>query len=202
MKINRVILDLDEVLNVITLDLLRFDGIEMRSFDEYDSDQYDIIGMVAKMKGEPRMNIADYWNRIPRRLWANATRSDEFDEILDFCGRKVGLANTIVATTPTKCPECMAGKYEWIENNLPPELQRNWAITPRKWWFGRDDTALIDDLESNTEEMIKQGGGGINVPRPWNRWWGVPVMEAISVQWSRIEAGWPQPISTRLHIEA
>lgn len=196
--INRIILDLDEVLNVITLDLLKFDGIDLDGMEDYNSAAYDIIGFIAERRGEPRMGLAEYWERIPRELWANATRSPDFDSILTFCDEKVGLKNTIIATSPTKCPECMAGKYEWIVKNLPPALQRNWAITPRKWWFGRNDTLLIDDLEANGEEMAKQGGSAIIVPRPWNKWAGHDVMDALDFQYSMIENNWPYPISPRM----
>lgn len=189
-KPRRIRLDLDDVLNTLSLDLLRFDGIDYSSYEAIPNWPwgYNIIQAVADMRGdEEPMGIVEYWERIPRELWANVTLSREFQEILDFCRKAVSLDNVLVATSPTKCPECLAGKYDWMVRHLPKQLHRQWSITPRKWEYGRDkDSLLIDDLEENCEKYSGLGGRAIVVPRPWNKWFGVPVMDAIHRQWEAL----------------
>lgn len=185
----RIILDLDDVLNTLSLDLLRFDGLDFACYDDIGEWKwgYDIIGAVSDMKGEPRMGIQEYWERIPRELWAETRLSWEFDEILGFCHRVVGLGGVIIGTSPTKCPECLAGKYEWMMKNLPEQLHRQWSITPRKWEYGRDsNSVLIDDLDENCLKFQEMGGQAILVPRPWNSVAGEDVMDAVVAQWENI----------------
>lgn len=182
----RIILDMDDVLNNLSLDLLRFDGLDFKSYDDIGEWTwgYDIIGAVADLRQEDRMGIVEYWERIPRDLWANVSLSLEFNEILDFCVKAVGKSNILIATSPTKCSECLAGKHDWIIKNLPKWLHRQWSITPRKREYGRDsDAILIDDLPENCSEFKGLGGQAILVPRPWNPLVGRDIMSAIKKQW-------------------
>jgi len=190
LKPQRIILDLDDVLNTLSLDLLRFDGLDFKCYDDIGEWEwgYDIIGAVQQLRqDDERMGIKEYWERIPRDLWANTQLSWEFHEIIDFCEKAVGRDNILVGTSPTKCADCMAGKYEWIERYLPNWLQRQWSITPRKWQYGRDlDALLIDDLEDNCEKFAQWGARAILVPRPWNKLANEDVMDAILAQWEHI----------------
>ncbi len=184
----RIVLDLDDVLNNLSLELLRFDGIHFQGYDEvvHWPWGYDIIGAASDLTSQPRMGIVEYWERIPRDLWANCELSDDCYSVIDFCKEKVGWDNILIATSPTKCAECLAGKYDWIEKFLPEQLQRQWAITPRKWWFGHEDCILIDDLPDNCRRFEELGGQSINVPRPWNSLFGFDVMDSIEDQWEAL----------------
>lgn len=191
----RIYLDLDDVLNNLSLDLLRFDGLDFPNYAAIGQWKwgYDIIEAVSELSGEPRMAICEYWSRIPRKLWADTRLSENFHDILNFCDDKVGLENVLIVTSPTKCPECMAGKFEWIERNLPSQLHRQWSITPRKWEYGRDsEGVLIDDLPANCRKFVtpthgERRGHTIVVPRPWNYLRTTNVMDAIITQWDYIE---------------
>lgn len=189
--IKRIRLDLDDTLNTLSLDLLRFDGLEFESYKAIGKWHwgYNIINAVADLKGEEPLGVVEYWSRFSRDFWANIKVADEFDEIIDFCHQKVGLENVLITTSPTKCPECLAGKYEWMEKYLPKCLQRQYAITPRKCEYGYDtESVLIDDLPKNCHEYEERGGQAILVPRPWNGYTGMPVMKAFHLQWDLIEA--------------
>lgn len=149
---------------------------------------YDIIGATQELRqDEERMGLVEYWERIPRELWANIRLSWEFEEIIEFCDKAVGLDNVLIATSPTKCPECLAGKYEWMMKHLPKQLHRQWSITPRKWEYGRDtDSVLIDDLEDNCQGFEGWGARSILVPRPWNSLGHEDVMDSIHLQWENM----------------
>jgi len=187
----RIYLDIDDTLNTLSLDLLRFDGLDFNSYEEVGEWPwgYDIIGAIAELKGEPRMELVEYWQRLPRELWAESTLAPDFDAILGFCDDKVGLDNVIVATSPTKCPESLAGKLEWMMEHLPKELHRQYSITPRKWSLGHDTGGvLIDDVQDNCVNFVtpvdgEPRGKAILVPRPWNFQRTMPIMECIQEQW-------------------
>lgn len=184
MKIERIVVDLDDVLNTFTLDTMRFKGINIESYDEFPIDYPCIRTAIALMKGKEeneKEDLAQFWDSIPRQVWSNAALAPEFQELLDWCMRHADYEGVPIATTPTKCAECMAGKYEWIERHMPRSMQRSYAITPRKWWLRRPDTLLLDDMESNCKkfEAGPFPGRAILVPRPWNRNRGCDVMETI-----------------------
>jgi len=190
----RIILDIDDTLNNLSLDLLRFDGLNFASYDDIPDWPwgYDIISAIAELKGEEPMGLVEYWQRLPRSLWATTTLAPDFDAILSFCDDKVGLGNVLIASSPTKCPECLAGKYEWMMSEMPRELHRQWSITPRKWEYGRDKHAvLIDDVWGNCqkfhtgdpEDNYAARGRSLLVPRPWNHLRGTNIMEALNTQW-------------------
>jgi len=198
MRPKRIILDLDDVLNTLSLDLLRFDGLDFACYDDIGEWEwgYDIIGAVQQLRqDDERMGVVEYWERIPRELWANTRLSWEFNDILNFCENAVGRENILVGTSPTKCPECLAGKYEWMMRYLPTWIHRQWSITPRKWEYGRDPGAvLIDDLEDNCGKFTQTPdindraprGQAILVPRPWNCLSNEDVMDSIQEQWENM----------------
>ena len=190
MRAKRIILDLDDVLNMLSLDLLRFDGLDYRCYDDIGEWKwgYDIIGATQELRQDnKRMGLVEYWERIPRELWSETRLSWDFHNIIEFCETSVGRDNVLVATSPTKCPECLAGKYEWMIKYLPKWLHRQWSITPRKWEYGRDPhSLLIDDLEENCMKFSQWGAKAILVPRPWNSCAGEDVMDAILAQWEDI----------------
>ena len=127
-------------------------------------------------------NAGQFWSTITRTNWAECPSVRNLP--LDFAaGRPAGRReNVCIATSPTKCPESLAGKLDWIHRVMPPWMHRQYAITPRKHLFARPDALLIDDLEANLERFQAGGGHGILVPRPWNRLRGTDPFEAIDEQ--------------------
>ena len=99
---------------------------------------------------------------------------------MEACAEAVGRENVCITTSPTKCPESLAGKLEWIHGHFPEWMHRQYAITPRKHLFARADSLLIDDHSENIERFEAHGGHAILVPRPWNPYHGIGPMPAFA----------------------
>lgn len=170
MQINRIILDLDDVLNSCTMFLLHTLGCDVGPFDydRYPAEVgYDMIGAWAKLCGRNKVDVPVFWEWISRRTWEMMPCSGQF-WLIDSAASLVGQDNVLIATSPTKSPDCLFGKYQWMENHLPDWMKRQYAITPRKHWFARPGVLLIDDCGPNCEAFTDLGGEAILLPRPWN----------------------------------
>jgi hypothetical protein len=172
--IKRVAIDLDDTSNSLTMFILakRF-GIDVGPYD-YDRFPaevgYDILGAYEKLKkpGQPVYDIPGFWNEVKREDWASAPKSREFNMILEHALESVKQEDIFILTTPTKDPDSLAGKLEWIHNNYPPFLHRQYLVGPRKHFCARPDTLLIDDSDDQVNKFREHGGYAVLVPRPWN----------------------------------
>lgn len=174
MKINRVYVDIDDVLNTLVASLMKHFGVENYTPKMYPVQfGWDIVGAVNHCLGEERYTKNQFWGSIPRSLWATCPRSDEFNLVLNFAEELVGRKNVHILTSPTIDPECSAGKIEWMQSNLPWWLHRQFQIGPPKDNAARHDKLLIDDSNDNVDAFKKEGGNSILVPRPHNRCHGV-----------------------------
>lgn len=179
----RIILDIDDVLNSLTLHLMQHFGCEV-GIHEYSAfpveAEYDVIRALGILGVEPlntlNVDIWDdvtvpmFWNEVTRAdLWRTIPKSPQCDSLLDTCAELVGKEQVFLATTPTKCPQAHAHKLEWIWENLPEWIHRQYFLTPRKWLLGKPGVLLIDDNEDNCIKFREEGGQAICLPRPWNR---------------------------------
>jgi len=188
MKIKRIVLDMDDVLNHFSIDVLKFFGVTSMTYNKWPIEcSWNLRCVLSTLTKTPEYEIKEFWDRVPRHVWSNLTPSPELDEILEWGVSKVGRDNILIGTSPTKCPECMAGKYDWMRDNLPDWMQRQYAITPRKWWFAREDTLLIDDMEHNCTAMREDGGHAITFPRPWNSNCMGDIMTTLDTEFEEIE---------------
>lgn len=176
MLITRIALDLDDTLNSLTMHLLSVYGGQCgpMEYDKYPVEVgYDIVAAWSKMTGEDPIPVSEWWEKVSRHMWAIAPKSDQF-WLLDKCASLVGRENVLIATAPTKCGDCLAGKYDWVERNLPDWCQRQYSITPRKEWLAQEGVLLVDDCDKNCENFVvrkdgtQTGGSALLVPRPWN----------------------------------
>ena len=180
MKIERIVLDLDDTLNSCTMHLLHTLGCEVGPFDyrKYPHEVgYDMIGAWALLTGRKKVSVPCFWEWISRRAWEKMPRSGQF-WLLDAAAERVGRENVLIATVPTKSADCLFGKYQWIEEHLPDWCQRQYSVTPRKHWLSEPGVLLIDDSGSNVKKWLepfpgKPGGKSILVPRPWNDMWEI-----------------------------
>lgn len=172
MKLKRIILDLDDVLNSLTLYLMKtvfHVDVDIYEYWKFPVEAgYDIIKAVSIMNDEPALSVSDFWEKVPRESWQNVPKSRECDWLIEKCAQLVGCDEVYIATSPTKDPESHAAKVIWIRENLPKWLHRQYFITPRKWLLARPDTLLIDDAQHNCTAFWDEGGKSINLPRPWN----------------------------------
>ena len=182
--IKRIILDLDDVLNSLTLHILKYYGcdVDVYEYDKFPVDVgYDIItaceilgGDVPYIKNDNTyiQDVKSFWNNVTAaNLWRTAPKSPQCDWLIDKCAKIVGQDEVYIGTTPTKDPTSYADKIHWIDTNLPEWIHRQHAITPRKWCMGKQNVLLIDDHLENCrkfEDDLDNGGLSYLLPRPWN----------------------------------
>ena len=183
--VDTIYLDIDDTLNSLTLTIMgRVFGCPVGSFD-YDKFPtelgYDVLGAVNLMlglEGDEGWGLEQFWDAVPRQLWAKAPISKEMDYLVERSAQLVGRENVFLAPSPTKCPESHAGKCEWINSKLPEWLRRQYFITPRKVKLSNREALLIDDHDTNIE-MFRVKGQGLVVPRPWNKYHTVDTMSHL-----------------------
>ncbi|GAG17915.1 unnamed protein product, partial [marine sediment metagenome] len=162
-------LDLDDVLNSCTMYLLHVLGCDVGPFDydKFPDVGYDMVGAWATLTSRPKVDVGVFWEWISRRIWEDMPTSEQF-WLLHTAEKLVGQENVLIATSPTKSPDCLFGKYQWIERHTPDWCHRQYSITPRKSWLAQPGVLLIDDCDANCNAFRDGGGDAILVPRPWN----------------------------------
>lgn len=166
--IKEIYIDVDDVLNNFFPDLMDELGIPPELFPFDPSLGFDLFSHVNKHLPGRWHSAAEFWDSIPGDWWRHISKSDLCDRLVQACFDMVGPENVYVATSPTKCSQSMAAKHEWIRDNLPEPLHRQFFITPRKWCLGKPGALLIDDNQDNTARFCTRGGEVILRPRPWN----------------------------------
>lgn len=180
--IRRIILDVDDVLNSLTLHILRHYKCNIGPFDYFafpNEVGYDIIaacqilgGLIPYIKnnsGEFVPDVVSFWNGVTcADLWRTAPKSPQCEWLLDKAVDLVGKDEIYLATSPTKDPQAHADKLHWMWDNLPNWIHRQYFMTPRKWLLGKLGVILFDDNSENCEKFIAEGGDALLVPRPWN----------------------------------
>lgn len=171
--IHTLILDLDDVLNTCTPALAELFGVKLHHPEDtswHDPKyQWDIIGAVCNALGrEERFGLEEFWDQVPSEFWATIPKSSICDRLIDTCVSLVGEDNITIATSPTKDKRSYGYKVDWIEQNLPKFMHRQFDITPRKERLSRHGTLLIDDCWDNCVKAGERHGDYICLPKPWN----------------------------------
>lgn len=175
-RISEVFLDLDDTLNMFTPSALKYLGCPI-DVDRYIGvpefrGNYDIVARTNYYRRPgTHFTLQEFWNAIPRDFWATTPVAPEAYALIEACERLVGKDNVIILTAPTKDPDCLAGKLEWIHNNLPRHYHRQYIITPRKQYNAAPGRLMVDDADSNVDAWAARGGSYILVPQPHNRNW-------------------------------
>jgi hypothetical protein len=187
-KISKIFLDLDDVCNELTVHSLHYVGCKIEDYSEYPVEVgYDIVSACnALHKSKNDWTVAEFWNALPRSVWSNTPKSLYCDELIDVCVDIIGKDNLFLATSPTKDPDCLAGKLEWIQENTPEFLHRQYVITPRKWLLANEKTLLIDDNGDNIKRFYLAGGNVIMFPRPWNCLHGMDSMSWVKFKMDKL----------------
>lgn len=171
--IRRILLDIDDVCNQCTQYALQWVGCPMdyeNFFSAYPPGfGYRVVDVANHLLGYKRFDVPSFWNMIPRVFWSTCPVSEEYGWLLDACINLVGPDNVCFLTGPTKDPDCLAGKLEWISRNSPDFMHRQYLIGPRKQFCAHPYALLIDDNDANIEKFQEWGGQGLLVPRPWNK---------------------------------
>lgn len=174
-RITEVFLDLDDTLNLFTPTSLKYLGAPI-DVDRYIGvpefrGNYDIVARMNYYRTGRELTLQEFWNAIPRDFWATTPLAPEAYAIIEACERLVGKDNVMILTAPTKDPDCLAGKLEWIHANLPKHYHRQYIITPRKQYNAAPGRLMVDDADSNVDAWAARGGSYILVPQPHNRNW-------------------------------
>jgi len=186
--IRRILLDIDDVCNQCTKYALQWLGIPM-DYDRFEHEfptqfGYDIVGVANHKLGYKRFDVPSFWNMIPRVFWASCPISEEYEWLLDQCVKLVGRENVCFLTGPTKDPDCLAGKLEWIEKHAPQWMHRQYLVGPRKQFCAHSEALLIDDSDANINTFREWGGNGLLVPRPWNSMHATPAQSYLEEAFS------------------
>lgn len=188
--IRRVLLDIDDVCNRCSEYALKWVGCPMdysRFYDLYPSKYgYDIVSVANELMGYPRFDVKSFWNMIPRVFWATCPVSAEFEFVLNACVDLVGKDNVCFLTGPTKDPDCLAGKLEWISRVTPEFMHRQYLIGPRKQFCAHPEALLVDDSDANVNLFREWGGNAILVPRPWNTLHATPTLQHLREQFDAL----------------
>lgn len=178
--IKRILLDIDDVCNQCTKYALQWLGVPFdydNFYEKYPTEfGYDIVSVANHLLGYARFDVPGFWNQIPRQFWASCPVSDEYETILNACVYLVGQDNVCFMTGPTKDPNCLAGKLDWIKKHSPPWMHRQYLIGPRKQFCAHPEALLIDDSGVNIDTFCGWGGNGLLVPKPWNSLHGTDTL--------------------------
>lgn len=172
-KINKIVLDLDDTLASFTMTVLGALGCDVGPFDyaRFPTQcQYDIIKAwkwLMDLDINHPITIPQFWSMVSHETWRSLPKSDEF-WLLEAAAYMVGPENVLIATVPTKSAAAHSAKFEWIEEHCPDWVKRQYSITPRKNWLAQPGVLLIDDSDKNCDKFEEAGGHAILVPRPWN----------------------------------
>lgn len=112
---------------------------------------------------------ADYW----ADLEPTADGFDILEAVEDAFGDRVCLL-----TTPSKDPECPAGKLRWIAKHVP-QYENRYLMGPSKEFCTGPNRLLIDDRDENVERFVAAGGTAFLLPRPWNKRHAEPALPAL-----------------------
>lgn len=131
---------------------------------------WDIVGALNHLReGEGLEPVSGnrFWNGFDYDFWRNLPM---YPGAALFFNELKKLGSVKFATSPTLSSECVAGKYDWVANNIP-EMERRLYIGADKTAFARPGAILIDDRDKNVYNFLAAGGQAVLVPRPWNCVW-------------------------------
>ena len=173
--IERIFLDLDDVLNVFTPHTIsRFTGEPPDySYKSYPAELgYDIKAAINKDlarlgKSSLDCNYREFWEMLPRDFWATVPKSPHCDWILRLAASAVGKHNVFICSRPMPTGDCYSGKLDWTKSQLGDFLVDSLVLTSHKW-IAANNSLLVDDNVENCESFGEHGGHAILMPRPWS----------------------------------
>lgn len=94
------------------------------------------------------------------------------------------MGDVVFLTAPTRDPESLAGKLEWLQRFTKRKDFRDYVVTNRKELLAGPGTVLIDDRPENCRSFREAGGRAILFPAAWQGssedsvWDGLPIVVA------------------------
>ncbi len=167
--ITTIEIDIDDVLADCTIAAMHHMGLLDYTIDDYAGDLGRNIYEAYNRKTGILYTPAQFWEHFKREWWATLPQLEFCHELISLSASEVGNENVALLTSPTKCGDCLGGKLDWITDNLPKWIHRQYVMTPRKGLCAAPHVLLIDDAEENAAAFTAKGGHVILYPRPWNR---------------------------------
>ena len=179
--IRRIFLDLDDVLNTLSIHVIRSLSSEIAvDYESYPRKHgFDIVGVANELLKRTRCYRTqglqyeedDFWCRFSAEFWATIPKSPECDWLIDQAESLVGCESVWILTKGSGAAS-LAGKQVWIESNLPAWMRDRMITCAHKDCCAANDSLLVDDNQDNIQAFINRGGHAIMRPRPWNDlWW-------------------------------
>jgi 5'(3')-deoxyribonucleotidase len=168
--INRIFLDLDDVLNSFTMPALVELGCDVDEDDLSCFPQeagYDMCEAFGIIQGRP-IDPVILWDSLTYKFWCNLPKSKECKYLMELLESEFDRPSLCVLSSPPSAPYVADAKILWIQNNLPKWLHRSFLIGPRKEFCSHPNALLIDDNDRNCYNFTLGGGKSIIFPRPWN----------------------------------
>ena len=171
-KINRIFLDLDDVLNRFTMPALHHIGcpVSKYNFDKHPNEcGFDIIAAANSFFDVDIFHDRDeFWSLFKEDFWATLPVSSEMIHILDWSEQLVGIKNVYILTSATGAEGCLEGKRKWVNTHLASSYGRRLITCTDKFVCANKHSILFDDSDNNIDLFKKEGGHVVVVPRPWN----------------------------------
>ncbi len=194
----RIFLDMDCVLADFVSGAARIHGINPADYYTFARPgEYGMEHVVARLKGWPPSRTgADGTVSFTGRFWESINATPGFwagldplpwaSDLFQLCAERagateataVGWGGLYVVTSPSRCPECVREKEDWLARHfgLPPDRM---IPTPHKELMAvyteggayplfRSAT-LIDDYDRNVDRFTAAGGVGVLFPALHNR---------------------------------
>ena len=166
----RIFLDMDGVLVDFCVPAMRFHGVDIQSEDHFPvAAGFDIELACCMRKPGFKKTSSEFWFALDYDFWVNLKPYRNYRQIIDASVDRFGEDNVFISTTATLSAGCVAGKFDWIHENVPEFLHHKFFIGKHKEVFAANSsTLLVDDCDDNCERFNRSGGNAILVPRPWN----------------------------------
>lgn len=110
---------------------------------------------------------ADYWKCDSYDLWRNLPVYPWAKSLVKGIEDRVGRDNVCLLTSPSRHPDCIRGKRDWIAEHFHGYVSQT-LFGGCKHFCAHPSALLIDDSDANCEKFAKAGGRVITFPRVWN----------------------------------
>lgn len=155
----RCFVDMDGVLVDFVGGALQRVGREFPDWPPGEFNMSKVLGMASHRFWE-RLNGADFWSGL--------SPTPECHPLMAHLESTFGSWDICILSSPTRDPQCLAGKVMWLEKHLP-DYRRRFLLGPEKRFCAGPDNLLIDDADHKVDAFRNAGGCAILFPRPWNR---------------------------------
>jgi 5'(3')-deoxyribonucleotidase len=176
MKIAKIFIDMDDVLNHFTMYALNHLGCNVSDgeYEKYKPEWgWDIVRAANEIEKDLPYHHGTlcpevFWSNFDREFWASAPVSMDGLLVLAASINAVGRENVFILSRPTGDEACREGKHDWVHNKMPKCLHDKLILANDKTACASPTSLLIDDNEKNCEDFKRAGGFAVLYPRPWN----------------------------------